>query len=295
MATGAGHGQRPHPARADVRHGRRQPGEHGLGLAADQVGEGRCHAPVGNMHHEAVDLLLEQLHGQVRQRASAGRPVAELARVLAQVVGKFFQGARWQAAVDHQHIGRAADHADGREVFDRVIGQLAGGRAGAVGGDIALQQGVAIGRCFGRDLAGDHAAAASLVVDQKGLVQQLAPALGHGAAHHIAAAAGCYGHDVANGLVRVGGLGQQQGRAAQQAGASAQNESTFHGYPSFKDRQRAASHPGGGCGLSLCRHQQNHQGAGPAVSRFGLHKSQHFLFLYQPAVHPAFQNGGFAG
>ena len=173
-----------------MRHSSGQAWEHGLGLPADQVGESRRNAAVRNVHHEGVDLLLEQFHGQVRQRAGAGRAVTELARVLLDVVNELLDVFDGQCGVDHQHIGRAANHADGREVFDGVIRHLAGGGAGAMGGHIALQQGVAVRRGAGRGLAGDHAAAAGLVVHQKTLLEQGAPALGHGAPDHVAAAAG---------------------------------------------------------------------------------------------------------
>ena len=60
-------GQRPHPARSNVRNGRRKARKHGLRLSADQVIERRCDAAVRNVHHERVDLLLEQFHRQVGQ------------------------------------------------------------------------------------------------------------------------------------------------------------------------------------------------------------------------------------
>ena len=126
------------------------------------------------------------------------------------------EGLHRQRGVDHQHVGRAADHADGCEILDRVVGQLARGRAGAVRGHVALHQRVAVGRGAGRGLGRDHAAAAALVVHDEALLEQGAPALGHRAAHHVAAAAGSHRHDVADGFGRPGGLrpGQARGRPA---------------------------------------------------------------------------------
>ena len=40
-----------------------------MGLPADQVGERRRYAAVGNMHRKRADLPLEQLHRQARERA----------------------------------------------------------------------------------------------------------------------------------------------------------------------------------------------------------------------------------
>jgi hypothetical protein len=70
----AGDGQRAHAARAQVRQRGGQAGEHGLRLPAHQVVDGRRDAAVGDVHHEGVRLLLEQLHRQVRQRAGPAEP-----------------------------------------------------------------------------------------------------------------------------------------------------------------------------------------------------------------------------
>ena len=101
----AGDRQRPHAAGADVRQRRRQAGEHRLRLAADQVGEGRRDAAVGDVHHEGTDLLLEQLHRQVRQRALAGRAVADAAGVLLQVGDELLQRLHRQRALTTSTLG----------------------------------------------------------------------------------------------------------------------------------------------------------------------------------------------
>ena len=189
-----------------MRHSRCQPGEHRLRLAAHQISKSWCNAAVRDVHHERIDLLLEQLHRQVRERALAGRAITDLTGIFAQVLNEFFDVGYWQRTVDHQHIRRSANHADGGKVFDGVIGQLARGGAGAVGGHIALQQGVAV-RCSSRGrLACNHTTAAALVVHNKTLLELIAPALGDGPAHHVAAAASRYRHDVANRFGGIAGL-----------------------------------------------------------------------------------------
>jgi hypothetical protein len=52
---------------------------------------------------------------------------------------------RRKIRVDNQHIRRTTYHADGGEIFHGVVLQLTRSRAGAVGGDIALNQRVAVG------------------------------------------------------------------------------------------------------------------------------------------------------
>ena len=113
---------------------------------------------------------------------------------------KFLTGS---VGVDHQHVGRAADHADGREVLDRVVGQLARGRAGAVRGDIALHQRVAVGRRRAVVCEAITPPPPPWLSTTKVWFSSLAPAFGDGAPDHVAAAAGGHRHDVADGLVRI--------------------------------------------------------------------------------------------
>ena len=201
VARQAGDRQRTHAPRADVRQRGGQAGEHRLRLATEQIVERWRDAAVRDVHEEDAGLLLEQLHRQVRQRPRTGRAVAQLPGLAARVVEQLAQRVHRQRCVDHQHVGRGTDHADRREVLDRVVRHLARGRRRAVRGDITLHQRAAVGHGARRGLAGDGAAAAADVVDHEGLVQHPAPALGDRAAHHVAAAAGGHRHDVADRFV----------------------------------------------------------------------------------------------
>ena len=81
---------------------------------------------------------------------------------------------------------------------------LARRRRRAVRGDVALQQRVAVGRRVGGGLAGDHAAAAALVLDDEVLPEGAAPTLADDAGDHVVAAARGDRDDVAD---RPGGIG----------------------------------------------------------------------------------------
>ena len=84
--------------------------------------------------------------------------------------GSVFTGTRGR---HDEHVGRAADHRDGREVLYRVVGQLAHGRIGAVRAHVADHQRIAVGRGARRRLRADDAAAAALVLDDDRLSQRL--------------------------------------------------------------------------------------------------------------------------
>jgi hypothetical protein len=196
-----------------VRKRSRQTGKHRLRLAAEQVGEGRRDAAIGDVQHERADLLLEQLHRQMRQRARPSRAVVDPSRVLAHVVDELRKGLDRQRAVDDQHVRRGPDHADRREVLDRVVADIARRRCRAVRCDIALHQRIAV-RCGPRGrLAGDHPAATALVLDHELLPDQPAPSLGDDARDHVVAAAGRNRNDVAD---RLGGIGLGARRPGQQ-------------------------------------------------------------------------------
>ena len=79
-------------------------------------------------------------------------------------------------------------------------------------------------------------ARADLGQSDKALAQQFAPALGHGAAHHVAAATCGHRHDVADRFVRECGLRPQQGGRTQQGWCSAQPLASFHGLSPVSSR-----------------------------------------------------------
>ncbi|MNL39984.1 hypothetical protein D3C87_1622960 [compost metagenome] len=93
-------------------------------------------------------------------------------------------------------------------------------------GHVALHQAVAVRGGLGGHLAGDHPAPAGLVLDHDGLAEHAAPAVRHGAADQVRAAAGRDRHHVAQRLVgkrvlRLGkaGHGEQHRASLEQAAA----------------------------------------------------------------------------
>ena len=152
------------------------------------------------MHDEGVDLLLEEFHRQVRERPRSGRAIAHLAGILFYIVDESFKVAGGHCRINHQHVGRSANHANWCEVFHRVVGKPACGGAGSVRGNVALHQGVAIGRCACGGLAGNYAATAALVVNNETLLELVTPSFSDCAANHVAATACCYRNNVANGF-----------------------------------------------------------------------------------------------
>ena len=75
-----------------------------------------------------------------------------------------------------------------------------------MGRHIALHQRVAVGRRTQRVLTGNDAPAPTLVVHYKRLLEHLAPAFGNGSTEKVTASTRRNGHDVADRLVRKGGL-----------------------------------------------------------------------------------------
>src|SRR3546814_7244559 len=75
IALFARNGNSTHRTGPQARHSGGQSREHRLSLPGDQVGESGSNTLVGDMHHLRTQVLLEQFHQQVSQRASASRSI----------------------------------------------------------------------------------------------------------------------------------------------------------------------------------------------------------------------------
>ena len=78
MALGAGRGQRAKLARRDERQHRRRGIEHHRNASSDEIDHRRAAATVGNVQQVGSGEALEQLAGEVRRAAAAGRGEREL-------------------------------------------------------------------------------------------------------------------------------------------------------------------------------------------------------------------------
>ena len=170
--------ERRHRERAELTvlekaHHARGGGEHHLVVARHDVLERRRRALIGHMHDVDMRRGLEQFAGEMRREPIARGGVVELARIGLGEIDQFLQRMRRHAEIDHEHVRLRADQADRVEILlgieaDLFVEAAIGGQDGIV----AQQDGVAIGRRMGHDLARDIAAGARPIVDHERLAEQ---------------------------------------------------------------------------------------------------------------------------
>jgi hypothetical protein len=171
------------------------------------------------VHHFELELVLEQLHAEVLQRAGARRRVVELARVGASLAQQLLQ-RRGGERLRHGQRQPAGRHgAERREARDRVeplrLGQTGRERQRRSG----LKQRVAVGRRVGDGLGAEIPARAGLVVDDDRLARPLGELLADGAGNRVEAAARRVGDDDRDAARRVGlGRGGEACSEDQQTG-----------------------------------------------------------------------------
>jgi hypothetical protein len=178
-----------------VRQRRGESREHRLRPTAKDIGERRTDAPIRDMRHVGQARFdLELFHREMRERPGARGAIGEFLRIRFRPRDELAQVRRWHGRRDDQHVRRAANHRNRREVLDGVVRQLAHGRIGSVRSDVPHHQRVTIGRgARGRERADD--AAAALVFDDDGLSQRCREPLGNRARHEIDAAARLHRRD----------------------------------------------------------------------------------------------------
>eukprot|EP01136_Pigoraptor_vietnamica_P000419 Opistho-1_new@25714 len=173
-----------------------------IGLAREHVLQRRRRAAVGHVRHLRAGGLLEQLAGQVRRRARAGRGVRERAGLGSRQRDQFAHVLRGQLRLgDEVHL-RAPDRGHRREVARRQQARLEERGVGGLDRSRRDEEGVAVGRGAHHFGGRDVAAGAGLVVDQHGLAERLRQRLREDARHHVGAAAGRKADDHADGLGR---------------------------------------------------------------------------------------------
>ena len=186
-----------------------------LDLSAHRIGERLVDASIRHRHAGHAGRVLELLHHQMIERADAGGSVIDLARVCLRVRDEFLQRVDRHGTRDDEHVRRAAEHRDRREILDGVVAEIAlHRRVCRVGGDVADHQRVAV-RLRPRDgLRGDCAAGARDVLDDEGLAQRCAQLVGDQARDEVHATAGRLRRDDLHrpariGVLREGGRGRR--------------------------------------------------------------------------------------
>ena len=117
-------------------------------LPADHVGDGLADALVGHHHDlEAARQLLEIFTRDMGDRAGAGRPIGQPARIGLGVGDQFCKRAHRDRRIDHDRGRAVGEHGDRRKILDRVVGRIGHDRRDQdVGRRAAEQNAVAVGR-----------------------------------------------------------------------------------------------------------------------------------------------------
>ena len=113
-------GERAQLALADVLQRRRDGADRELDAALHQVDHRLRGAAIGHVGDLDAGLALEQLAGEMRERAGAGRGVAERAGLGLGERDEILQRRRRHLRRADQHERRDADHRDRREILDRI-------------------------------------------------------------------------------------------------------------------------------------------------------------------------------
>ncbi|MNJ59128.1 hypothetical protein D3C77_547950 [compost metagenome] len=187
-----------------MRQRRRQVVEHGIHLAAQQIGHGRAAAAIRHVQDVGAGFHLEEFARQVNGRAAAGRRAGQLAGVGLGVGDVFLHRLDGHLGVDHQNVGNGGDQAYWLEVFDEVVVELAVQRAVDGVGDGAHVQRVAVGRRARHDFRADVAVGARLVLDDEALPELFRQRLGHQARDDVGGATGGVAHHDGDGPVGIG-------------------------------------------------------------------------------------------
>jgi hypothetical protein len=93
-------------------------------MAGHGVGDGRAAALVDHRFHLEPGAREEEGHGEVADRADAGRGEAELAGVRLGVLHQLLEAVGGNLVVAAQREGVGADDRDRREVLHRVVVDL---------------------------------------------------------------------------------------------------------------------------------------------------------------------------
>ncbi len=201
-----------------------QVAQHGLHMAGHQVVHRRRAALVGHMHDVDAELALEHLEAEMVGRSRAERGERRLAILRLRPGHEFSQRLRRHRRIDHQDVRAHREQRHSGEVAFPVIGlrrHQQRRHQEAVGGG---EQGVAVGRRRGHGLRRDGGAAAGLVLDHHRRLPLGGDDVGERAGDQVGAAARRERHHDAD---RMGGISVGAGRAGEQSGNEAKNQTAM--------------------------------------------------------------------
>ncbi len=155
---------------------------------------------VGDAHDVELQPLLEPFHRELRRGADQPGGVAQLARVGLRVRGQLLDRFERRRGVRGDDVGRHADARDRREIAMLVGHVRQHGRGDRVRGDVAMEQGVAVGRRLRDERRADHAGSPGPVVDDDLLAPQARQAIGEQPPDDVVSSAGGERDDVADRL-----------------------------------------------------------------------------------------------
>ena len=188
-------------------------------MPAQQIGHYRTTAFVGHVHAGGAGLQPKQLGGQVVAAAVARRGKGHLVGVGFGKGQDLRHGFMRRVGGHHQHIGGLHGHADGVEVFQRVVGHFAEQmRGNHEGPQRRHQQGVAIGWRTRHKASANGAGGTGLVINNEATAKFFLQLGRQGAGDQIGRSAGRKRHHQGHRFVgpSVGGASQTESRDGQE-------------------------------------------------------------------------------
>ncbi len=92
-------------------------------VPADRRHGAGVHVAIGHVHDIDAGDLVEELAGQMRHRADAGRGAVELARIGLGVIDQFLDRMHRHVGIDHQRVRDQPDDGDRLELLQQIVGR----------------------------------------------------------------------------------------------------------------------------------------------------------------------------
>jgi hypothetical protein len=178
---------------------------HEIKRAGDEIVQRRSRAPIGHVDDVEAGLLTQQHAGQMGGGACARRAVIQRARMRARIADEILQRRDRQAFAHDDVMRRDGQHADGREILDRIVmGRGIQRRTRDMRRHVVHQHRVAIGGRARRTHGAGRAARAGDVFDHEGLAERTREIFAVDARRDIGWSAGRERDHDRHGLQRIG-------------------------------------------------------------------------------------------